>query len=150
MWTNGSERWPKNDGILHSYLVFQCMFSGCLSIRAKFNTCRLLYPSVRLRGSLSVLTAALFSPRLQVSFCWKSRGCWKRRRWQRRLRVSTAGSLMWSSARPTCSGECLIRSSFFFFFFIWWFPQPQHLHRDSWYICLLVAEMGGPQFSSAE
>lgn len=89
---------------------------GCLSIRAKFNTCRLPYPSVRLRGCLSVLTAALFSPRLQVSFCWKSRGCWKRRRWQRRLRVSTAGSLMWSSARPTCSGECLIRSSFFFLF----------------------------------
>ena len=99
-------------------------FSVCFQGQSRLSVCQgqiqhlqAAYPSVRLRGSLSVLTAALFSPGPQVSFCWKSRGCWRRRRWQRRLRVSTAGSLMWSSARPTCSGECLIRTSSFFFFF---------------------------------
>lgn len=28
MWTNGSERWPKSDGMLRSYLVFQHVISG--------------------------------------------------------------------------------------------------------------------------
>lgn len=42
----------------------------------------------------------------QVSFCWRSLVCWKRLRWRRRQLVWTAGSLMWSSAQPTCSGEC--------------------------------------------
>lgn len=41
----------------------------------------------------------------QASFCWKSRACWRRQRWRRRPRAWTARSLMWCSARPTCSGE---------------------------------------------
>lgn len=114
MWAKAKEWW---DAALISSVSASCFRgrAGCPSIRAKGNTCRLCIP-VCLCGDPSVFWQQCCSLLLcQVSFCWKSRGCWKRQRWQRKLRASTVGSLMWCLVQHTCSGECLIR----FFFFIW-------------------------------
>ena len=72
----------------------------------------------------------------QVSFCWKSRGCWKPRRWQRKLHASTAGSLMWSSAQPTCSGECFIGIHLCFNIYLMTIIAKAHTQRQCVYSIL--------------
>lgn len=77
------------------------------SIGAKFNTCRVRIPlCLRKDPSAFQQHSCSLSPH-QVSFCWKSLGCWKRRKWQRKRHASTVASLMWCLAQPTCSGEFL-------------------------------------------
>lgn len=77
----------------------------------------------------------------QVSFCWRSLGCWKRRKWQRKRRASTAASLMWCSAQRTCSGECRPSPNLMIA------PGATHAwggtDHDSFFC-------GGPEFSMAE
>lgn len=76
------------------------------SIGAKFNTCKVCIPlCLRKDPSAFQQPSCSLSPH-QVSFCWKSLGCWKRQKWQRKRHALTVASLMWCLAQPTCSGEC--------------------------------------------
>lgn len=76
------------------------------SIGAKFNTCRVCIPLCLHKDPSAFQQRSCSLLPHQVSFCWKSLGCWKRRKWQRKRRALTVASLMWCLAQPTCSGEC--------------------------------------------
>lgn len=110
--TNRPERRPRNAATLRSFLSFQFPFQALALWQSQVQHWWSASPRVPPRGSLSISTAPLFSLSLslplQVSFCWKSLGCWKPRKWRRKRRAWTPASLMWCSARPTCSGELLL------------------------------------------
>lgn len=137
MWLISLNAGQKMLGCCTQISCFRVLFSrlGALwpSSRAKFNTCGVRIPlclqeapSAFQQGSCSL------SPH-QVSFCWKSLGCWKQQRWQRKQRTLTVASLMWCLAQPTCSGEC---RGVFFFLFLKWDDSHCCTRRDWTYVIL--------------
>lgn len=114
------------------------------SSRAKFNTCGARIPvCLGMDPSAFQQRPCSLSPH-QVSFCWKSLGCWKRRKWQRKRRASTAASLMWCLAQPTCSGECRAFLSSNLVIPVAAAPGGTE------HVSVFVAEKDDPEFSMAE
>lgn len=142
---------PKNAGMLRSYLVFQSfIFKARSALALKQSQVQHLWVRIPLclheEPSAFQQRSCSLSP-YQVSFCWKSLGCWKRRRWQRKRRALTVASLMWCLAQPTCSGEC--RGGVLFPFFSNGMI-PTAAPGGTEHMSYFVAKMDEPEFSIAE
>lgn len=150
MWTNESERWPKSDGMLHSYLEFQRIISGVDQA----------VPPPEPKATL--LDRASLSASVGIHQCFNSSAvlsCPARSVFVGRLAAAGSGR----DGRESCTSRqqgvwCGLQRSPYaqvsiwleWCFNIWCFPYPKHTHKDTACILFCVDEKGRPQFFMAQ